>query len=240
MDATDPYTLIYDTMILPPLLKLLYPASCLVCGTPLSGREECICRFCLPHLPHTGFHLQPDNKAEQLFFGKAEIERCACFCYFRKGDRFRELIHEFKYRDNRKAAYRMGRLYARILQADRWDAPFACIIPVPLHPFKKIRRGYNQSEWIARGIASVWQTPLRNDILYKRKATSTQTRKGFFERHANASGSFAVREAPALEGRHILLIDDVLTSGSTLTACIGALRQAANVKISILTLGFAE
>ena len=199
-----------------------------MCDTPLSGDEESVCRFCLPDLPVTRFHLTPDNRAEQLFFGKADIHRCACFCFYRKGDRFRELIHEFKYHDNRKAAYRIGLLYGKMLKNDGWHTPIDQIIPVPLHPLKRIKRGYNQSEWIARGIASVWNIPVLTRVLTKKKVTSTQTKKSLFERHLNTHDTFHTKAEALTDGMHILLVDDVLTSGSTLTACAISIQAAAD------------
>ncbi|MEG1585734.1 MAG: phosphoribosyltransferase family protein [Bacteroidales bacterium] len=222
-----------------PLRTLFFPRKCLMCANTLSGDETCFCRHCLPRLPRTRFDKQPDNPAEQLFFGKCEIERVACFCYFEKGGTFRNAIHQFKYHDSPKTAFRLGALYAREI-APEWSDPIDLLIPVPLHWYKQLQRGYNQSEWIARGLASVWHKPIRTDILSKRQNTSTQTRKSIYDRYRNTAQAFRLRSTTPLAGKHILLVDDVLTSGSTLEACAQALQAAEGIKISILTLGFAE
>ncbi|MGL4292353.1 MAG: ComF family protein, partial [Bacteroidales bacterium] len=210
------------------------------CGNSLINEERCYCLHCNQRLPRTRFHEQAGNLAEQLFYGRCEVERVACFCYFEKGGSFREAIHRFKYHDSPRTAFNLGALYARELQSIGWQVPIDILLPVPLHWIKQLKRGYNQSEWIARGVGSVWQKPIRTDILIKRHHTPSQTRKSIYDRYLNASAGFKLKKKQNLEGKHILLIDDVLTSGSTLEACISALQQIPQVKISILTLGFAE
>lgn len=227
-------------MIISHITRFLFPAHCLMCGDQLSGDETCFCRHCLPRLPRTNFHLQADNPAEQLFFGKTAIEKAACYCYFEKGGAFRKAIHQFKYHDSPKTAFRLGKLFASELRITGWEGPIDILIPVPLHWIKQMHRGYNQSEWIARGLADVWHKPIYTHILKRERHTSTQTRKSFYDRYLNAGGSFRIRPTTALTGKHILLVDDVLTSGATLEACAQALHSIPGVKISILTLGFAE
>lgn len=222
------------------LKKLFYPTGCLVCGGTLSGDERCICRHCLPKLPRTEFHLNPGNPAEQLFYGRCEVERCACFCYYERGGDLRHIIHQFKYHDSPRSAWQLGDLYARELLLTGWQKPIDILIPVPLHFLKKNSRGYNQSEWIARGLSNVWQKPIRTDVLRKKRHNTSQTHKSLYERYLNATDSYLLKNEKQLAGKHLLLIDDVLTSGSTLEACVHALKSLPNVKISILTLGFAE
>lgn len=221
-------------------LSFLFPDGCLICQRPLGREENCFCRHCDPQLPRTGFHLRPDNPGEQLFFGKCEVERVASFCYFEKGNRFRHTIHRFKYHDSPRTAFRMGAFYAAELARTNWQAPIDIIVPVPLHPVKQFKRGYNQSFWIARGLGSVWHIPVNSHLLRKKANTDTQTRRSLYERYVNAQNSFRKRGNESLQGCHILLVDDVLTSGSTLEACVHAFQWVSDVKISILTLGFAE
>lgn len=221
-------------------LSLLFPDGCLLCQRPLTKEESCFCRHCNPHLPRTNFHLTPDNRGEQLFFGKCDVERVASFCYFEKGNQFRQTIHRFKYHDSPATAFRMGAFYAEELAKTNWQTPIDLIIPVPLHPLKLLKRGYNQSEWIAKGLHSVWQIPVNTRLLRKKANTDTQTRRSLYDRYINAQNSFTKRHELPPHVKHLLLVDDVLTSGSTLEACVHALNDASDVKISILTLGFAE
>lgn len=222
------------------LLPLLFPSNCPFCQKPLTIGELSLCRHCDSHLPRTDFHLQPNNPAEQRFYGKQPVERCTCYCYYRKDERLQSLIHQFKYHDNRLLARQLAQKYATEILPSGWHHPIQAIIPVPLHPFKRMSRGYNQSEWIASGLADIWQIPLHSDLLIKERHTSSQTDKSIFERHLNTAHTFRLCKPEQLAGKHILLVDDVLTSGSTLEACIEALLLASNTKISILTLGFAE
>ncbi|MEG1903495.1 MAG: phosphoribosyltransferase family protein [Bacteroidales bacterium] len=222
------------------LRSLFFPNNCLMCGTLLANQEDCFCLHCAAKLPRTHFHRQPGNPAEQLFYGKCDIERAVSFCYFEKGSRFRKVIHQFKYNDSPRTAFRLGAFYAQELSRTHWQLPVDLIHPVPLHWSKQLKRGYNQSEWIARGLAKTWQKPLHTHITRKQLSTTSQTRKSLYDRYLNTQGSFRLCEPTLLTGKHILLVDDVLTSGSTLEACAHAIHQAAGVKISILTLGFAE
>jgi Predicted amidophosphoribosyltransferases len=146
----------------------------------------------------------------------------------------------FKYHNSSRTAYRLGMLYGRELMADNWQRPIDLLSPVPLHWLKQLQRGYNQSEWIAQGLSHIWNIPVRTDLLKRRRNTTTQTQKNIYERFLNADEAFEARKNTLLNGRHILLVDDVLTSGSTLCACAEALHATADLKISILTLGFAE
>ncbi|MEG1616748.1 MAG: phosphoribosyltransferase family protein [Bacteroidales bacterium] len=220
--------------------NLLFPKSCLICENPLCKGEEGVCRYCLGHLPRTNFHLEKDNPAEQLFFGKCEIQQAASFCYFEKGNDLRRLIHEFKYRNNRDVAVQLGALYGRELMRSDWSDGIDLIVPVPLHYYKKIKRGYNQSEYIARGLSSALCKPLCNSVLRKERNAATQTRKTLYDRYLNADRSFSLHNGAKLSGKHLLLVDDVLTSGATLEACANTLLAIPDVKISIITLAFAE
>ena len=220
-------------------LRLFFPEQCRICGTPLLKGELCVCRRCNIRLPRTRFHLKQGNAAEQCFYGKVDIERAACFGYFRKGNDLRNIIHRMKYRDAPHTAYLMGQLYARELMYSGWNTDVDMLIPVPLHPLKEMQRCYNQSEQIARGIASIWGVPVETRVLRKRRHNKSQTKQSHEERYENTFGAFIARQAELIDGRHVVLIDDVLTSGSTLEACAHALRSVANVRISILTIGFA-
>ena len=163
------------------LLNLFFPNLCKICKRPLVEGEEQICLKCLCDLPHTGYHQQVNNPVEQLFIGKDRIEYATAYLRYEKGGKVQCLIHSLKYHDNKELGYLLGRQIARELQADH--SPICTVdllIPVPLHPRKKRQRGYNQSEWIASGIRSIWDIPIDTQSLARTTHTSTQTRKAIY------------------------------------------------------------
>lgn len=221
-------------------LSLLFPRCCVVCGRPLAKGEECICAACNINLPRTNYHLQKDNPVEQLFWGKIPLERATSFFFYRKGSDFRQILHQLKYGGQKEIGAIMGRYMASELSSSGFFEGVDVIIPVPLHKKKQQIRGYNQSEWIARGIAVVTGIPVDTDAVVRRKNTETQTRKSTFERWENVDGIFELYRAEALVGKHILLVDDVLTTGATTVACASRLMEVKGMRISVLTLAMAE
>ena len=217
------------------LLNLFFPNLCKICKRPLVEGEEQICLKCLCDLPHTGYHRQANNPVEQLFIGKDRIEYATAYLRYEKGGKVQSLIHSLKYHDNKELGYLLGRQIARELQADH--SPICTVdllIPVPLHPRKKRQRGYNQSEWIARGIQSVTGIAIDTSSLSRIKRTESQTRKQRSERHKNVEGIFHPSNADALKNKHVLLLDDVITTGSTIGACAEAIKDIPGIRISIL------
>jgi ComF family protein len=180
-----------------------------------------------------------DNPVEKRFRGKAPIFRGTSFFFFQKGSPFQKLLHELKYKGNKE----IGEILGRYAAAELLNSPDFCsidiIIPIPLHPKRFAQRGYNQSEWIGKGLSAVLDKPQDTNTLKRVKQTTTQTKKSVFERFENTEGIFELSGAKELEGKHLLLIDDVLTTGSTLNAAINTLLNIPNVKISIFTLAIA-
>lgn len=216
------------------LLHLFFPKLCLLCQTPLIGGEEHICLKCLCDLPRSGYDYQKENPATNLFAGKVLIHRAAAFLRYEKGGHVQQLIHSLKYHDNREIGFRLGRMTGLHYQQSILSECPDLIIPVPLHPKKRKQRGYNQAEWIARGINSVVHLPIDTTSICRIKETETQTHKQVYERWQNVQDTFAVKDAKALEGKHILLIDDVITTGSTIGACAEALLEVPGVQVSVL------
>jgi len=221
------------------LLDLMFPNLCVVCGTNLQKNEQQLCLSCLHDIPKTNYHLIPENPIEKRFWGKVPVFRATSYFFFQKGSSFQKLLHILKYKGNKEIGELMGK-YAAI---DLLDSPdftsIDLIIPVPLHPAKYKLRGYNQSEWIGKGISVVLEKPLDISSLVRIRENTTQTKKTVFERFENTAGIFELINKTVLEGKHVLLVDDVLTTGSTLEACVLALIETPGIKISIFTLAVA-
>ncbi|WP_294471277.1 ComF family protein [uncultured Bacteroides sp.] len=221
-------------------ISLLFPRCCVVCDRPLAKGEECICAMCNINLPRTNYHLQKDNPMEQLFWGKIPLERATSFFFYRKGSDFRQILHQLKYGGQKEVGAIMGRYMASELSASGFFEGIDVIVPVPLHKRKQRIRGYNQSEWIARGISAVTGICIDTEVIVRQKHTDTQTRKSAFERWENVDGIFALHHADSLKGKHVLVVDDVLTTGATTVACASRLVEIEGVRISVLTLAVAE
>lgn len=221
--------------------SLLFPRCCVVCGSPLSRGEECLCTCCNINLPRTGFHLRKDNPVECLFWGRIPgLKRASSFLFYRKGSDFRRILHLLKYGGYKELGEVMGRYMSAELSSGEFFDGVDMIIPVPLHRKKQKLRGYNQSEWIARGIASVTGISLCAECMIREKNTETQTRKSTFERWENVEGIFRLCDTVHFEGKHVLLVDDVLTTGATTVACASAFAGVSGIRISVLTLAVAE
>jgi ComF family protein len=222
------------------LLSLFFPDLCAGCGTPLFKNETVICTNCIYNLPVTNFHKDPENKLSKQLWGRFAFRQASAFVYFRKGGRVQNIIHQLKYNKRPEAGFRVGELYAyTLLEAKNWEVP-DLIVPVPLHRARLRIREYNQSQFIAEGMASVLSIPVDPAILIRAGNTETQTRKSRFSRYENLKGAFVCRHPELIIGKHILLVDDVVTTGATLEACSLALLEYAGVSVSIVTLAFAE
>ncbi len=222
------------------LLNLFFPHLCLLCKTPLVEGEEHICLKCLCDLPRTGYDFREENPATYLFAGKAPRYRAAAFLHYEKGGHVQQLIHALKYYDNYEIGYYLGRLMGQYYQeALLTDLPDV-LLPVPLHPKKQRKRGYNQAEWIARGVNDILNLPIDTTSCRRTKETDTQTRKQVYERWENVQDIFTLSDSTALAGKHILLIDDVITTGSTLAACAQTLLTIPNTRVSVLAVAIAQ
>jgi ComF family protein len=221
------------------LFNLLFPNLCLVCGNNLLKSEQQICFSCLHALPETNFHLQTDNPIEKRFWGKVPIYRATALFFFQKGSPFQSLLHALKYRGNKEIGEVLGK-YAGVALLDSSDfCTIDVIIPVPLHPQKYRKRGYNQSELIAQGLSAAMNKPVDTTSLIRVRENTTQTKKNVFERYENTEGIFELKNKNTVMGLHVLIVDDVLTTGSTIEACIKALIKTENIKVSVFTMAVA-
>lgn len=219
-------------------LSLLFPRICYGCGCHLMRNEKVICTECLVLIPRTGYETQSGNPVEQLFWGRCSVHRAAAFSYYTRGSRIRNLIHNLKYRGIREVGTELGSIYGSILKNSGFLNGVDMILPVPLHPSKERKRGYNQSLIICEGISSVTGIEVRTDALVRPVKTQTQTRRSRFERWTNVEGIFQVKDA-GVAGKHILLVDDVITTGSTIEACVNELSAIEGVTVSVAALACA-
>ncbi len=222
------------------LLELFFPTLCITCGERLITQEKYLCFKCWHDVPRTHFHHEPENKVAQLFWGRVQIENATSFFAYRKGSNYQQLIHFIKYRGMKDLGYESGKKLGYELQESEDFLSADLVVPVPLHPKKERKRGYNQCSYIARGVADVLGKPLSEGNLHRKVFTSTQTQKNRFERWQNVEGIFGLNNPGEYKGKHVLLIDDVVTTGSTLEACAWQLLQIEGVKVSIATLAFAD
>ncbi len=221
-------------------LGLFFPELCITCGDRLVSQERFICFNCWNDLPVTNFHLKPDNKVAQLFWGRVKIENATSFFSYRKGSNYQKLIHFIKYKGLKELGFEAGKKFGFVLSDIELYKAIDIIVPVPLHTKKEKKRGYNQSEWIARGISSSLSKPVSTGNMVRQTYTDTQTRKTRFERWQNVEGIFTIDNEAEFSGKHILLVDDVITTGSTLEACADHILRLGNTKVSVATLAFAD
>jgi len=225
--------------LLDDFLSLVYPRICMACGNSLYKYEKCICTFCSYHLPKTNFHLEKDNPVSKLFWGKVNIHAATSLYYFNKGGKVQQLMHQLKYKGQKDIGLYIGTSYGKeLLKSDLFNT-VEYVIPVPLHPKKIKQRGYNQSELIAQGISQSMNIPLDIKTLIKINETKTQTHKSRFSRWENVKEVFELKEYHHLTNKHIMLVDDVITTGSTIESCIIQLLKVPGIKISIATMACA-
>jgi ComF family protein len=221
------------------LSSIIYPQFCAACGNTLYRNEKVLCLKCYAELPRTVYHDDPENEVSQLFWGRVPICNATSFIYFNKGSRYQHILHELKYNGQQQIGYEMGKLLGLELK----NTPFAksdLIHPIPLHYSRQRKRGYNQSELFARGIAQMLNIPVETNLITRIVNTGTQTSKSRFERWENVQGIFRIEKPAAFVNKHIMLVDDVITTGSTIEACANALLAIKGVTICIASLAFAK
>jgi ComF family protein len=223
------------------LFDLFAPRRCAGCGRRLSAEESVFCAVCQLHVPLTHFsHDVYDNPMARLFWGLLPTERAAALFYYEPNTEVAHLLHAIKYFDRPDLAEAMGCLVAERLTTVGFFEGIDGIVPVPLSADRCRQRGYNQCELIAQGVSRVTGLPIYNNVLVRTTFQGSQTHLNAFERRENVSHSFVLTDAADLSDRHLLLLDDVVTTGSTLLACGQQLRQISGVRLSFLTLGFTK
>jgi ComF family protein len=221
-------------------VSLIFPQLCPACHASLMANEDILCTDCLYNLPYTNFHQQPDNIVARQFWGKLNIEAAYALYYFNKGGKVQNMVHEFKYNGMHRIGNLLGNIAGKQLMQNPVFSTVDYIIPVPLHKKRLKTRGYNQSACFAEGLADKLNATIESDNLIRIIATKTQTHKSRFARFQNMQEVFAVAHPEILENKHILLVDDIITTGSTLEACGIELLKVPGLKLSIATIAYAE
>jgi len=222
------------------LMGLLFPKLCNACGTPLFQNEEIICTKCLHDLPFTDYHTRQENRVAKQLWGRLPVHGAMAMLYFRKGAKVQSLMHNLKYNNKTEVGIFLGGMLGDRLKSGSIYKDIDLIVPVPLHPKKFRLRGYNQSTFIAQGTSEKMDVPFSEKFLFRNKATDSQTKKSRYNRYENMKAVFKVEQQEEIRGKHILLIDAVITTGATLEACANELLENGAIKVSIAALAFAE
>ncbi|MDD4148866.1 MAG: ComF family protein [Bacteroidales bacterium] len=218
---------------------LIFPYVCESCGVALGKNEPPVCFKCLYELPRTDYCLNQENPIVDLFIGRIKLEKATALFHYYKGSRFKKLLHGLKYKNKPEIGILLGKELGAAMVSSGNFKDVDYIIPVPLHPNRQKQRGYNQSEMIGEGIAAVTGIPMLTDVLLRSVETVTQTKMTRDDRWKNVSGKFIIKNENLIQNKHLLLIDDVVTTGSTLEACGETLLNVDGVKLSIAVLAEA-
>ena len=223
------------------ILDFISPRLCVVCGHRLAPTERSLCGVCLFHLPRTDFHQKPlDNPMAQLFWGLAPIEKAAALFYYHPHSETAQLVYRLKYNNRPDIGEDMGRVMACEFQATDFFSDIDVLLPVPLASKRLRQRGYNQSEQLAIGISDITHLPIVSKALRRKHFQQSQTTLNRWQRQENVTDTFQLKEEHLLQGKHVLLIDDICTTGATLIACANVLKDIEDIRISVLTLGFTK
>ncbi|HET6993790.1 MAG TPA: phosphoribosyltransferase family protein [Chitinophagaceae bacterium] len=220
------------------ILHLLFPNVCAGCGNDRIRGDSLLCPRCIEAMPQTNFEWHVGNPVEKKFWGRLRLTGAMARYYFTRESLMQQLMHEFKYRGNVELGLQLGKLMgAGLLQSGRFTID--ALVPLPLFASKEKRRGFNQASILCNGIAGILKVPVLTEAISRSTHTDTQTKKGRIDRWLNLEGKFVVNDPPIIKGRHLLLVDDVVTTGATLEACGSELLKVAGVQLSIATLCYA-
>jgi len=221
-------------------LSLFFPEVCAACGTNLIANESVICSSCIYHLPYTNFHLLTDNNVARQFWGRVPFTSCGSYLFFTKRSKVQGLMHQLKYNNRPEVGFKLGEMYGIQLKSSALFIAPDLIVPVPLHPSRYKKRGYNQSEHFANGLASKLNVPVATHLLKRLISTETQTKKSRFVRYENMQNVFGTVNGEQIAGKHLLLVDDIITTGATIESCANALLKIDSVKLSIAGIAFTD
>ena len=221
-------------------MDLISPRLCVVCGNRLAVTEETLCSKCYLHLPRTDFANDLyENIMAKLFWGQIKLEKATALFYYEPHAETAQILYELKYKNHPEIGVVMGRMMAKELMKSGLFEDIDALVPVPLAKKRERERGYNQSLELAKGVSEVTGLPIANLVIRRTKFVGSQTKRGRWERNENVEHVFELVD-DNISDQHLLLIDDVVTTGATVIACAKEMQKASNVKISVLALGFAK
>ena len=219
---------------------LLFPAVCYNCGNSLLKNEKIVCTRCSLHLPETNFSSDPDNPVARVFWGRVQLHAATALYFFRKGGAIQKLIHHMKYNGCKEIGIYLGNVLGSEIRCIPGLDKIDCIIPIPLHKKKLKKRGFNQAALIAEGVGQVIGVEVNSTSVYRGVPTDTQTKKSRYRRWENVSDIFEISDEQKLMGKHVLVVDDVITTGSTMEACLQTLHRVPGIQLSIAAVAFAQ
>ena len=230
----------FKSSILSPLVHLFYPHVCTGCGSDLVEEDNLLCLHCVNELPHTNFEMHANNPVEKIFWGRLTLTAAMSEFYFAKGTLIQTLIHEFKYKGNKGVGLYLGAMIGSSLVQNNRFTKIDALVPLPLFADKEFKRGFNQATILCNGISELMEVLVITNNVIRKRFTETQTKKHRTERWANVEGSFEINNAQEIKDKHILLVDDVVTTGATLEACGAEILKIEGTTLSIATLAFAS
>ena len=217
------------------ILSLIFPKLCMLCNSDTPSEDQEFCVECLLNMPYTNHFKVKENLAAQKFWGRIEYEHVGSLLNFYTYSDIRWMMHRLKYEGRKDIGYVLGLMAGKRMLKSNYFKDIDIIVPVPLHPRKRSKRGYNQASYFGRGISEIIDVPMREDVIKKEVYTKSQTKMSRMARIKNVFHSFTLIDKNGIQGRHILIVDDVLTTGATIEACAYKLREANNIKLSIMT-----
>lgn len=218
------------------LFNLIFPKICYACGDVINGSIQHICLSCRADLPKINVQDFTNNKIQHLFWGRLELKKANAYLKFEQEGKTQRLLHALKYKGIKEVGNTLGELAAIELKDSNFFNKIDVLLPIPIHYIKTKKRGYNQSHFIAEGISNITKIPVDVKSIIKEVNTKSQTKKNRFQRFENVNETFKVLHKEPLEGKHVLLIDDVVTTGATIEACGNALRNINGIQLSLLTI----
>jgi len=221
------------------ILNLFFPKVCYACSHLLTDNELHICTSCRHNLRVTNFHFENNDTVEKVFYGRVKIEQATALLKFEKKGIVQQLLHNLKYRSHETISNVLGVWLGNELKTIEAYNKIDIVIPVPLHKNKLQKRGYNQVAEFGIEIAKALNAKYIDNVLVKTTATKTQVFKKRISRWNNTNEVFTITNTTLIEGKHILLVDDIITTGATIEACVNMLNKANNIKISVATMAIA-
>lgn len=222
------------------LLDLIYPNLCLACTQRVPSKASSICISCQGQITPTNYHMLENNPVLERFWGRIQLNHATTYCTFTKEGLIQELIHALKYRHQPQIGVELGKMYGHELKKSPLYQKIDCIIPVPLHPKKQHKRGYNQAAKFAEGLAEILEVEWSDSYFVRQENTTTQTKKTRMDRFENVKTAFKVVNPAQLQNKHLLLVDDVITTGATLEACASNLLEVEGVQVSLAAIALAS